>query len=95
MAEKTIRHQQRSLVFSIADPVVSKRIDIQIDVEPVDGEPNTCDWVIRWRTSDSSAKVVERLYEALVELSGPKPIWTDKLWSFKSRPKGSRGDGGR
>jgi hypothetical protein len=93
MAEKTVRSQQRSLGFSIADPVVSRRIDIQIEFERVAAEPNTCDWIIRWRTSETSAEFVERLCRLLVELCRAQRVWTDNGLSFHSRRKGAGGDG--
>ncbi len=94
MAEKTVRSHQRSLGFSIADPVVSRRIDIQIEVECVAAEPNTCDWIIRCRTSQNSAEFVERLCRPLVELCLPQRVWTDNgLRFFHSRRKGAGGDG--
>jgi len=94
MVEKTVRPQQRSLGFSIAQAVVSKRIDIQIELEHA-GEGNACDWIIRRRTSESSAEFLERLYRSLVEMCTPKRIDTDNGLSFESRRKGADGCGRR
>jgi hypothetical protein len=95
VAEKTVQPQQRSFRFSMAEPVVSRRIDIQIDVERVEGGPNTCDWIIRWRTSESGAEFVERLCRSLLELCVPKPIWTDNALTLQSQRKGADDDGRR
>jgi len=93
MAEKTVRPQQKSFRFSMAEPVVSRRIDIQIEIERATAGGNTCDWIIRWRTSETSAEFVERLCRALVERCAPQAVWTDNGWSLERRRKGASGDG--
>jgi hypothetical protein len=93
MAEKPVQPRQRRFGFSITKPVVSRRIDIQIEVERA-AEPNAGDWIhIRWRMGETSDELMERFCRWLVGQCVPQPVWTDNGWDAESRRKGASGDG--
>ena len=98
MTEKTVRPQQRSLRFSIAEPVVCNRIDIQIELERAAADDrNPAGWIghIQWRLGDSSSEdLVERRCPSLLDLCRPQRVSTDN-GSVGRRRKGADGDGRR
>ena len=96
MTEKTVRPPQRSLSFSMAEPVVCGRIDIQIDLERVAADDqNPAGWMghIRWRLGESSEDLLERLCQCVLEQCLPKRVSIDN--GSESRRKGAGGDARR
>jgi hypothetical protein len=98
MSEKKVRPQQQSLRFSIVEPEVCRRIEIQVDLEPVAAdERNAAGWIghIRWRLGESREDLLERLWESLLDLYRPRHVWTDNRMVRPGRRKGTDADARR
>ena len=96
MTEKTVGPHQRSLSFSIAEPVVRGRIDIRIELERVAADDrNPAGWIghIRWRLGESSEDLLQRLCQCVLDLCRPRRVSTDNGWRVESRRKGADGHG--
>lgn len=95
MSAKTARPQQQSLRFSILEPVVCQRIEIQVELERVAGDarhPGGWTGHIHWRLGETTEDLLERLRPMLLELCSPQRVLTDNGSARRGRRKGADGD---